>query len=265
MDIEKAHYTFPERLMELLERERVKEAMWWLPGGSAFAIKPAIFYDVVLAKYFQGTKFESFTRKLNRWGFRRLASQGIPQSTVAYYNKSFKQGQPQLVKNMRSGNKGSKFQEAEKPPCITPKAPPATEGEHAQVTSLRGYLKNQSMSNAVQYQEAGVNWQQPADPQLLASLHQQQSFPSAALLGHPENLVTMQRRARMQAAHQFVTNGGIAAGTLDDIRGALFARLGRGLVDNVPVPPMVQPVDALNPQVIQLLLLQERLGQSGIL
>ena len=56
VDIEKAHYTFPERLMELLEGEKVKEAMWWLPGGCAFAIRPKIFYDVVLSKYFQGLR-----------------------------------------------------------------------------------------------------------------------------------------------------------------------------------------------------------------
>ena len=67
IDIEKAQYTFPERLMELLMNGTVKNAMWWLPGGEAFALVPNTFYDVVLAKYFQGTKFESFTRKLNRW------------------------------------------------------------------------------------------------------------------------------------------------------------------------------------------------------
>ena len=67
IDIEKAQYTFPERLMELLMNGTVKKAMWWLPGGEAFALVPNTFYDIVLSKYFQGTKFESFTRKLNRW------------------------------------------------------------------------------------------------------------------------------------------------------------------------------------------------------
>ena len=276
VDIEKAHYTFPERLMELLEGEKVKEAMWWLPGGCAFAIRPKIFYDVVLSKYFQGTKFESFTRKLNRWGFRRLASQGVPQSTVAYYNKMFKQGQPQLVKHMRSGNKGGKFQQAEKPPRLaaaTAKSPPsiavaaapefATSGESAEVKSLRDYLKNQSIINARQSQQvASLHHQAPKEQQLLASLqaHHHPAFPSAALLGRQENLVAMQRRARMQAAQQFVATNGAAS--VNDLRDALFSRAGMGLLDNVPPNPVLPSAGALNPQLLQLLLLRERLGQQ---
>jgi hypothetical protein len=59
--------TFPERLLELLETEDSKEAMWWLPPGDSFAIQPEKFSESILNKFFQGTKLESFTRKLNRW------------------------------------------------------------------------------------------------------------------------------------------------------------------------------------------------------
>jgi hypothetical protein len=59
--------SFPERLMELFEGDVAKDAMWWLPGEDAFALSSDLFPDQVLQKYFQGTKFESFTRKLNRW------------------------------------------------------------------------------------------------------------------------------------------------------------------------------------------------------
>jgi hypothetical protein len=59
--------SFPERLMELFEGDLAKDAMWWLPGEDAFALSSDLFPDQVLQKYFQGTKFESFTRKLNRW------------------------------------------------------------------------------------------------------------------------------------------------------------------------------------------------------
>jgi len=104
-DFEKTHHTFPERLMELLENEEVKNAMWWLPGGDAFTIVPRLFPEMVLNKYFQGTKFESFTRKLNRWGFKRVAGQRVPQNTIAYHHPMFQQGSPELVKKMRSGRK----------------------------------------------------------------------------------------------------------------------------------------------------------------
>lgn len=58
---------FPDKLMSLLDSDKVSEAMRWLPDGDAFCIAPALFTERVLDKYFQGTKFESFTRKLNRW------------------------------------------------------------------------------------------------------------------------------------------------------------------------------------------------------
>jgi HSF-type DNA-binding len=57
---------FPEKIMSLLDSAEESQAMWWQPEGDAFCIVPASF-DHVLMKHFQGTKFESFTRKLNRW------------------------------------------------------------------------------------------------------------------------------------------------------------------------------------------------------
>jgi HSF-type DNA-binding len=67
VDFERMQFTFPERLMDLLQSGSVETAMRWLPRGEAFAVVPKVFYDVVLLCHFQGTKFESFTRKLNRW------------------------------------------------------------------------------------------------------------------------------------------------------------------------------------------------------
>jgi HSF-type DNA-binding len=75
---EELQLSFPERLMSLLQNSDnensgstvvvdVTRAMRWMPGGDAFLIVPSIFYDVVLDGHFHGTKFESFTRKLNRW------------------------------------------------------------------------------------------------------------------------------------------------------------------------------------------------------
>ncbi len=58
---------FPENLMSLLDSGVDSDIIRWLPDGDAFCLKPALFAERVLDKYFQGTKFESFTRKLNRW------------------------------------------------------------------------------------------------------------------------------------------------------------------------------------------------------
>jgi HSF-type DNA-binding len=58
---------FPEKLMSLLDGEEMSDSMWWLPDGDSFCLVPVVFAERVLDKHFQGTKFESFTRKLNRW------------------------------------------------------------------------------------------------------------------------------------------------------------------------------------------------------
>jgi hypothetical protein len=60
---------FPEKLMSLLDGkcDTVSDAMWWLPDGDAFCLIPSVFTERVLDKHFQGTKFDSWTRKLNRW------------------------------------------------------------------------------------------------------------------------------------------------------------------------------------------------------
>jgi HSF-type DNA-binding len=64
---EEVGVTFPERLMELLMNETDEQALWWLPDGMTFAIHSKKFTKTILAKNFQGSKFESFTRKLARW------------------------------------------------------------------------------------------------------------------------------------------------------------------------------------------------------
>lgn len=106
VDIHQAQVTFPERLMNLLSSQHeitVKRSLFWLPGGEAFALVPNTFYETVLSKFFQGTKFESFTRKLNRWGFKRLSGYDVPKGTTAYYHQQFKKDRPELLRNIRSG------------------------------------------------------------------------------------------------------------------------------------------------------------------
>lgn len=75
---------FPEKLMALLDGKTVSDAMWWLPDGDAFCIIPSVFAQQVLDKHFSGTKFESFTRKLNRWyvsvHLQRISSRPPAQS-----------------------------------------------------------------------------------------------------------------------------------------------------------------------------------------
>lgn len=59
--------------MDILTDENNVEIIAWLPHGNGFIIhKKRKFADDILPKFFKASKFTSFTRKLNRWGFSRV-------------------------------------------------------------------------------------------------------------------------------------------------------------------------------------------------
>ena len=57
---------FPGKLMDLLQREDKPEGIYWLPCGTIFAMNTTKMEDILVNK-FQGAKFMSFTRTLNKW------------------------------------------------------------------------------------------------------------------------------------------------------------------------------------------------------
>jgi hypothetical protein len=93
--------------MDILSEEGQAETISWLPHGNGFIIhKKKTFANEMLPKYFKASKFTSFTRKLNRWGFSR-----VPRGpeTGAYFHKLFRRDKPTLCMQMTS-NSGNKYQ-----------------------------------------------------------------------------------------------------------------------------------------------------------
>jgi hypothetical protein len=93
--------------MDILSEEGQAEIISWLPHGNGFLIhKKKTFANEMLPKYFKASKFTSFTRKLNRWGFSR-----VPRGpeTGAYFHKLFRRDKPTLCMQMTS-NSGNKYQ-----------------------------------------------------------------------------------------------------------------------------------------------------------
>ncbi|KAL7486445.1 hypothetical protein ACHAW6_012041 [Cyclotella cf. meneghiniana] len=77
--------TFPQKLMEILANSQISDIITWLPSGKGFIIlQKRKFASEVMPLYFKHSKFTSFTRKLNRWGFIRVTKG--PESG-AYYHK----------------------------------------------------------------------------------------------------------------------------------------------------------------------------------
>ena len=59
---------FPERLFHVLENNIASESLWWLGEGEAVAVHPdKIQESPVLTSHFQGNRYSSFVRNLNRW------------------------------------------------------------------------------------------------------------------------------------------------------------------------------------------------------
>ncbi|KAG7372566.1 HSF-type DNA-binding protein [Nitzschia inconspicua] len=100
--------TFPQILMEILCNDEENDTISWLPHGRSFIIyKKKKFGNQILPKYFKATKFTSFTRKLNRWGFTRV-TRGPEMGS--YFHKLFLRDDPQLCLRM-SSHSSNKFQE----------------------------------------------------------------------------------------------------------------------------------------------------------
>lgn len=112
--LETGYMSFPEKIMMLLNKNVASDAMWWLSDGDSFCILPIPFTEKVLDTHFQGTKFESFTRKLNRWGFKRVAGEGIPSNAIAFYHNLFHKDKPELLKEMSGGKTRSPGDNLEK-------------------------------------------------------------------------------------------------------------------------------------------------------
>ena len=61
-----ASVAFLQKMMTLLNDETAPSALWWMADCTAFGLEPDILSKEVLDKYFQGSKFTSFLRRLHK-------------------------------------------------------------------------------------------------------------------------------------------------------------------------------------------------------
>lgn len=88
----------------------------WTSNGEMFVVKdPDLFAKLVIPEYFDHSKFESFTRQLNFYGFNKVESKvmrikDIDQRTinhVTFFNEFFKRNRKDLLSSIqRSTNRG---------------------------------------------------------------------------------------------------------------------------------------------------------------
>jgi hypothetical protein len=95
------------KLMEILDNEDYADIIAWLPHDRGFVIfRKKAFELKILPKHFhKQSKYSSFTRKLNRWGFVRVTR---GPETGSYYNEHFRRNGHRLCMQM-SCQSNSKF------------------------------------------------------------------------------------------------------------------------------------------------------------
>jgi len=124
---------FPHQLHDILSNESYSDIITWLPHGKAFVVlDKKKFTEIVSPNYFKETKYESFTRKLNRWNFVRISKgpdagsfeheyflrDDVPKCSKIRCQKKYERKKP------RAGSLKKKVQEAkEKRPAATNEVP----------------------------------------------------------------------------------------------------------------------------------------------
>ena len=87
------------RMLEATEREGKECIVSWHPDGSSFQVHHAQkFVDEVLPNHFKQTKYKSFQRQLNFYGFQRITSGPLEGS---YQHHLFVKGNEELCKQIR--------------------------------------------------------------------------------------------------------------------------------------------------------------------
>ncbi|CAB9513571.1 shock factor protein [Seminavis robusta] len=90
---------FPAKMQAILSKKEYSDIVAWLPHGRSWRIlKPREFEVKVIPKFFEHSKFSSFIRQANGWGFRRI-TQGRDRNS--YYHPLFLRGLPHLCKSMK--------------------------------------------------------------------------------------------------------------------------------------------------------------------
>jgi hypothetical protein len=88
----KININFPSILMEILNNDNNSNVISWLHHGKSFFIKDKeTFSTQILPFYFKQSKYTSFMRKLNRWGFNLVRS---GRERGVYYHRLFQRGNP---------------------------------------------------------------------------------------------------------------------------------------------------------------------------
>jgi hypothetical protein len=137
--------SFVQKLYTILQdpgnEESDSRSLWWTPDGKGILVSPKKFEENESKKYFQGTRYFGFSRRLMRNYFDRV-SDSETQGMHEYRHRDglFQRDHPHLLNKIKFNNKRPYRKEAEsdspsaKPPARALKASPPQQAAIAQPT-----------------------------------------------------------------------------------------------------------------------------------
>jgi hypothetical protein len=101
-------------MLQAAKQEGLEHIVSWQPHGRAFMVRnPSEFVEKILPRFFSQTKYPSFQRQLNLYGFSRFAH---GRDKGAYHHPCFVRGKRSLVRGMiRRKIKGTKVRRTMRP------------------------------------------------------------------------------------------------------------------------------------------------------
>jgi hypothetical protein len=137
--------SFVQKLYNILQDpdndESDSRSLWWTPDGKGILVSPKKFEESESKKYFQGTRYFGFSRRLMRNYFDRVSDSDC-QGMHEYRHRDglFQRDHPNLLNKIKFNNKRPYRKEAEndspsvKPPPRALKASPLQQAAIAQAT-----------------------------------------------------------------------------------------------------------------------------------
>jgi hypothetical protein len=125
---------FPWKLHEMLDNG-YDSIVSWLPDDNSFKVhNTQIFITLVMSQYFKQTKYKSFQRQLNMWGFERILS---GPGKGGYKHTNFVRGKSSLCRHMQRRKikrpSSSSSKEEEGSPSSSPRPSTTTEQEELSI------------------------------------------------------------------------------------------------------------------------------------
>jgi len=202
---------FPEKLMRILDTQEYDEIFSWNRKGNAIVIhKPSDLIGEVLTKHFdakEGMKFDSFLRKLYRWGFAKHVisegERGGDEGEHIYAHSNFRKGEYDSCSKMFCASKPATgraaYSSSSRNTSTNPSTTSSSNTESSQNLGV-GFMQQSGAFNTnpilnIPAQQFGGNRTTAAYMQLLQRSQHNPSPPAASSLA--ANMMQQQTRQQL--------------------------------------------------------------------